>query len=80
MSRHWDAPRMTREERALWQKAADDTEGIISLLYSSLKFAVEIKMPPANMKGLQEAIQNVQAFHYEVESDLKRDMEHKGGK
>ena len=74
--RRYDAPKMTREERALWQKAADDTEGIISLLYSSLKFSVEIKMPPDNMKGLQEAIKNVQAFHNEVESDLQRDKEH----
>jgi hypothetical protein len=70
---------MTREERALWQKAADDTEGIISLLYSTLKFAVEIKMPPDNMKGLQEAINNVESFRHEVQSDLQRDKEHKGG-
>jgi len=77
--RGWDAPKMTREDRALWQKAADDTEGIISLLYSTLKFAVEIKMPPDNMKGLQEAIKNVSEFRREVENDLKRDKEHKGG-
>ena len=75
--RHWDSPKMTREERALWQKAADDSESIITLLYSSLKFTVELKMPPDGMKGLQEAIKSVSEFRREVENDLRRDKEPK---
>lgn len=73
--RRYDAPKMTREERAMYQKAADDTEGIEALLYSVLKFTVEIKMPPDNMKGLQEAIKNVRSFKDEVERDLATDKE-----
>lgn len=75
--RHWNDPKMTREERALWQKAADDTEGIIALLYATLKFAVEIKMPPNGMKGLQDAINSVSEFRRAVEDDLRRDKEPK---
>jgi hypothetical protein len=68
---------MTREERALWQKAADDSTAVTELLYSLLKFTVELKMPPDNMKGLQEAITAAGSFRSEVERDLERDAESK---
>lgn len=54
--RGWNAPKMTREDRTLWQRAADDSEAVTALLYSLLKFTVELRMPPDGMKGLQEAI------------------------
>lgn len=75
--RGWNAPKMTREERALWQKAADDSRAVTELLYSLLKFTVELKMPPDGMKGLQEAIKSVASFRGEVEQDLERDKEEK---
>lgn len=77
--RSWNAPKMTREERALWQKSADDSKAVTELLYSLLKFTVELKMPPDGMKGLQEAIKSVQSFREAVESDLERDKEKKSG-
>jgi hypothetical protein len=75
--RGWNEPKMTREERALWQKSADDSRAVTELLYSLLKFTVELKMPPDGMKGLQEAIKSTQSFRDEVERDLARDAEQK---
>jgi len=73
--RSWNAPKMTAVERSLWQKTADDSEAVEGLLYSLLKFTVELKMPPDGMKGLQEAIKSVQSFRNEVGQDLERDKE-----
>ena len=74
--RAWNAaPKMTAAERSLWQKSSDDSDAVESLLYSLLKFTVELKMPPDGMKGLQEAIKAVQQFKNDVETDLKRDEE-----
>lgn len=73
--RSWNAPKMTAPERAMWQKVADDSKGVTELLYSLLKFTVEMKMPPDGMKGLQEAIKSVQSFRDEVERDLDRDKD-----
>lgn len=75
--RGWNAPKMTAVERSLWQKTHDDAEAVEGLLYSLLKFTVELKMPPDGMHGLQEAIKSVQKFRNEVDSDLKRDKEGK---
>lgn len=75
--RGWNAPKMTAAERSLWQKSADDSNAVVSLLYSLLKFTVELQMPPDGMKGLQEAIKSVQSFRQEVEQDLERDKEGK---
>lgn len=75
--RRYDAPKMTGPERALWQKSADDSKAITELLYSLLKFTVELKMPPDSMKGLQEGIKAVDSFRSEIEHDLERDKEPK---
>lgn len=75
--RGWNAPKMTREERALWQKTSDDSRAVTELLYSLLKFTVELKMPPDGMKGLQEAIKSVQSFRDDVERDLDHDKNEK---
>ncbi len=73
--RPWNAPKMTAPERTLWQKAADDAKSVNELLYSLLKFSVELRMHPDSMKGLQDGIKAVNTFYEGVVGDLERDKE-----
>lgn len=75
--RAWDAPKMTASERAMYQKMADDAGAVRTLLYSLLKFSVEIEIQPDGMKGLQEAIKSIDSFRSAVISDLRRDLDPK---
>jgi hypothetical protein len=68
---------MTADERTMWTKAADDSRAVQSLLYSLLKFVVDIRIPPDGMKGIQEAIKAIDSFEDSVRRDLEDDAKPK---
>lgn len=69
--------KMTKEERLLFSKAADDADSILIMSYNLMKFLADIKAMPSELKSMNEVIEKAGSLRDSLKNTLKWDEDKK---